>query len=594
VRYQARKSTTSHQRQEVLVQAILLAAEGKKVTIPIIKDAFSKVTEEISISLGLASMNHTIIQGFFNAMEVSTDTTGGGGTVESGAGGVPPTGEGGGAAEETTMKQILARISSIEELVGKSARLQKVAHEMAGPPKADEVTLESMPGDGKCLYWALAAVEAMMEGKKIDQVKYDTNKVEIVKAQIVANAMDYRELLETDKNNNVDEEWMKLTGEDISTFCEKVMSMERIGNKNNWGGHVEAMLYGWHREHALLMVDADNINRGMSIDEARKLVNDAPWPKDKVLPKRIAIAVLSKQHYYLLTMNGEGLFDHGDEHHKALDLCLKKIMAEQETEPAFNEIAKIKDKEKRMQILRERMSASSSLQVNKNKKKKSTKTKAAPSVPSSGAQRIEKKEGKEEEWQEKAKENGWERKKSSRKQKETEPENWAKIARENGWEKVSERQQREETKRSWANKANENRWEEVNNRKQKEPKQAIVKNSVLIYTEKLAEEILTEIMKKDKTTSKLIQSTRQKQGHVILMATQTNDTKLRERVPWIKQWGYSSREYRQPEDTLSQVAETGMRARVKEDGMCTFFAKHADCPFGNRCKFTCYPKPQRR
>ena len=58
------------------------------------------------------------------------------------------------------------------------------------------MTFESMPGDGKCLYWLLAFVEALMRGEPVNKVKtFDQDMLADVKAQIIEKSMAYCEVL---------------------------------------------------------------------------------------------------------------------------------------------------------------------------------------------------------------------------------------------------------------------------------------------------------------------------------------------------------------------------------------------------------------
>jgi hypothetical protein len=108
---------------------------------------------------------------------------------------------------------------------------------------------------------------------------------------------------------------------------------------------------------------------------------------------------------------------------------------------------------------------------------------------------------------------------------------------------------------------------------------------VVIYTQMPAQELMRELAEKNKNTSVLIQSTRQKEGHVILMATHANDSQLRACVPGLQQAGWQSRIYHRKETPLAQAAEMGMQARMKESGVCFAYIKDGRCGYGSKCKF---------
>jgi hypothetical protein len=282
-------------------------------------------------------------------------------------------------------------------------------------------------------------------------------------------------------------------------------------------------------------------------------------------------------------MNGKGVFDIGDEYQKALDLCLKKIMSERSPAATFDEIAKIKDSKKRLKLVREKMSESNELKVTRHKKKKSTSKKTAPVASNGGEERNKKKETEDEKWTREAKERGWVQT-SARGQKEAE-DRWAKEALKRGWEKTSSREKREAKKESWAEKARGNDWQHVKPPEQRAPSQTSGVNSVVIYTQMPAQELMRELAEKNKNTSVLIQSTRQKEGHVILMATHANDSQLRACVPGLQQAGWQSRIYHRKETPLAQAAEMGMQARMKESGVCFAYIKDGRCGYGSKCKF---------
>ena len=376
--------TNNDFRQQVLVAAIILSAAGGKATEQSIIDAYNKIVEETTekptgkaASLGTFAKNIDIIQKYFEqALEASVAGGDGGkagardGVEGGGKGGSGVSGDEVGAVNADALKQILEKLGSIEERLSKAESVKKVAQLVASPDMPDEVDIRSMPGDGKCLYWLLAAVDALMKGEKLNQLKFDTSRLQSVKEQIMINGMGYMEKMreEGKDQKEVALEWMNKVGEDADTFYGKVMGKERLGDKDRWGGHVEAMLYGWREEHTLVVVNADKIDGKRDINEARKLVTE-PWPEDGVSAKKIAVAVLSSHHYYLFTMSGKGVFDIGDEYQKALDLCLKKIMSERSPAATFDEIAKIKDSKKRLKLVREKMSESNELKVTRHKKK---------------------------------------------------------------------------------------------------------------------------------------------------------------------------------------------------------------------------------
>ena len=102
---------------------------------------------------------------------------------------------------------------------------------------------------------------------------------------------------------------------------------------------------------------------------------------------------------------------------------------------------------------------------------------------------------------------------------------------------------------------------------------------------------MAEIGNREQTVSRLIQSTRQKNGHIILMATEENDSELRRRLPWFKEIGLQAKEYFLKDTALARSALTGMQSKVKETGVCRAYLAGEFCKFGRNCKFKCWPSP---
>ena len=568
-------------RQQVLVAAIMRSAAEVKVTPQTIQDAYEKAVEETmkppdAGGLGRVPTNIKIVRSFFDYglgtgkdKEAGIPETGSlaGGRGAGGKGARPESGAtsvggeatggkggktggeqsntGGGGGLEGVLHQILARISKIEEKLGATESLRKVAKTVHDLPKAKEVTFESMPGDGKCLYWLLAFVEALMRGEPVNKVKtFDQDMLADVKAQIIEKSMAYCEVL-TNQNKNAKEEWFNLVGEDIDVFINKVMGKERAGDRSRWGGHVEAMISNWRADSRLTMILADEIKGGMSVEEANKQVIDKPWPDDDDSSmKKRAIAVLSRNHYHLLTVDGKGVFDIGQEYQEALRLCLTKITSEQDSSLQFNEIAKETDRAKRFRLIREKVSEATKLLVPKKKKKKKSTKKHEANASSAGVDINEK---------------------------------------------------REKEKERATGKPIDSEWKTVGPQNKGRPRPVSIVNSVVVYTQWTEQQLCKEVTKRDPSIAKLIHSTRQKPGHVILMATQENDNSLRECIPWFKQWQWQAKAYRRDgENTLANAAQAGMQAHIIEAGVCNNYIKNAPCQFGanGKCRFKCYSDQQ--
>jgi cell envelope opacity-associated protein A len=114
-------------------------------------------------------------------------------------------------------------------------------------------------------------------------------------------------------------------------------------------------------------------------------------------------------------------------------------------------------------------------------------------------------------------------------------------------------------------------------------------NAVVIYTQATAEELMAELARQDPEVAYLVASTRQKEGHVVLMATTDDVQSLKDCLPWLKKWGIQAKEYMVKPGTLANSAAQGWKDQTREAGVCHHFLKDADCPFRGRCKFKCYP-----
>jgi len=453
-----------------------------------------------------------------------------------------------GIGVEATLAKMLVRLTAIEDQVGKASRITKVASQVSEP---EQVLIKSMVGDGSCLYWALAAVHAMDRGLKVtveDDLRAEMADFEAVKSDIIDNGMAWRDNM-IGQGKDVDELWMNAAAEQWEVFGDKVLSAERLGSPENWGGHTEAMLYSWRQKTQIAVVQADEITHNMTVEQAIRHVVDCPWPDDDGSGrKKMSVIVLDQNHYYVLAVDGKGVFDYKGEYEKALRLGLEKIIAEKEDVPTFASIATISNRKERKEKIMERIARQFKKKKTEKKKKKATRKK---STKKKSNKKKEKKEREEEDRQE-----------------PEVKESWAQKARENGWQKVADHRQ---------------------TRARKTTAQASTVSSVVIYTQQQAQELIEAIRAKDKPTANLIHSTRQKPGHVILMATREDDDELRECVQWLNERKFKASAYRFTDGALAQRASTGVRQRVQEVGLCHYSSNGNRCPFGakGRCKFKC-------
>ena len=216
----------------MLAAAIMLASDNDKVTEQIVHDAYGKAQEESKKEevknedggvVGKAATNVKIIQTFFEYQEPKED----GADLSLNSEAI------------TLLKLLMKKVDAAAEKEEKINKIAKVAASIAEPK--EKVELRSMPGDGKCLYWVLVAIEAMVRGKKVSDIKYDEPLLSEVKAQIMEHGMAIREIMEN-QGKNVEEEWFKLVGEPINQFYSKVTDRRKLGQVERHGGHVEASI----------------------------------------------------------------------------------------------------------------------------------------------------------------------------------------------------------------------------------------------------------------------------------------------------------------------------------------------------------------
>jgi hypothetical protein len=322
------------------------------------------------------------------------------------------------------------------------------------------------------------------------------------------------------------------------------------------------MIYGWRKTAACMFVNADKITSDMSMEEARKQVIDYPWPEDsREQVSHAAIAVRSNEHFYLLVKGDKGIFEVGEEYDSVLTEGLTLIKSQIEASPGFDDIATVTDRKRRLEMLKEKLAAPKQLTATKAKKKQSRKKGggstgggksggagggASGGGGSSGSAGGEQDGGGGKE-----------------------AKSWAQMARENGWQKV------EPKKKVVVVRA--------------QPPAIKQQSALVIYTQATAKDFMHELAHRDQLVAELVVSTRQKEGHVVLMANTEDVQELKDCLPWFREWGIQAKEYRLKDRTLANSAAQGWKDRTREAGVCHHFLKSIDCPFRGHCRFKCYP-----
>ena len=118
-------------------------------------------------------------------------------------------------------------------------------------------------------------------------------------------------------------------------------------------------------------------------------------------------------------------------------------------------------------------------------------------------------------------------------------------------------------------------------------------SAVVVYTPVPGDEVLDAVGRKDRAVRNLIQGARQKPGHVVLMARRADSEKLKECVRAFELWGFQAKTYAL-RTRLQGTAAEGAQSKVSNAGLCWKYMKGAACPYGAKCKFTCYPNVQQR
>ena len=147
------------------------------------------------------------------------------------------------------MQQVLERLTSIEDKVDKAERLGRVAEKAAvSQAKKPEYAMLSMPGDkGQCAYWMLAKAKEGAKGKELTN-EYHEDALDGVKNGLIQKCMAFCELIRSRGDDEVEEKWLEVVGEDQSEFCDNITAKKKPCQMDRWGGHTEVALSGWREE----------------------------------------------------------------------------------------------------------------------------------------------------------------------------------------------------------------------------------------------------------------------------------------------------------------------------------------------------------
>ena len=455
--------------------------------------------------------------------------------------------------EMKEMKEMKKRIEKKMNAQGKMTEIKNAAQgtKKAMPSKGE---LVSMPGDQQCLFHFLGAAEQIIEGTAMGDVKFDQNRVDNARSQIVNNAIAYGEVLKNQGKNDeeIQKDMQNQLGETLDEFCTNVTNSISSG-KHRQGGFVEASMWQWRTPVLLIIVDAD-------AEESEQRVYDVVWPEDDrgKEGQRVMIAVKNRGHYYLWEM-GEALFEHGEEHQRALEACLEHVRP-QARRVSWADVARVKDVEKRKEMIKENMHAG----VLKAKKSKTRKKKkgggGGEAEQSSGATM--------EAWKDMARKHGWVEKNSQQSQTTSNTADTGQALGQVGRGGDGGARTQGGGTRDWV-------------------------SAVVVYTPVPGDVVLDTVGRKDKAVRSLIQAARQKPGHVVLMAKREDSEKLKECVKAFELWGFQAKTYALRNRLQGNAAE-GTQNSTSKAGLCRNYMKGRACPYGAKCKFTCHPNVQQR
>ena len=100
--------------------------------------------------------------------------------------------------------------------------------------------------------------------------------------------------------------------------------------------------------------------------------------------------------------------------------------------------------------------------------------------------------------------------------------------------------------------------------------------------------MLAGLDRHDSQVRRLVYSTREKEGHVILAARKGEAERLKASLGRIKALGFSVAPYHAKRSTLSSASKRGFASQVHSAGICRNYFNQTHCPFGDRCRFKCF------
>lgn len=437
-------------------------------------------------------------------------------------------------------RDIETRLKAVEGAVG----LKKVSEQMraqvegqdeekevqAKPPpeKAMQAGLLDMEKNGHCCFYALAKKGQLVKDPGAVYCSIGEEDMQGARAKVAENGLKYREQLQQSGTaQNGEEGWMEFAAETIGDFLDRVVDAPKgppVVGPSKWGGLAEIALHGLGDPTKTIVIDADQLRKGMALEEARKYVHVAEC-QDDTEKKLVMVLVRRRSHYYIGILQEpkvKGLFAIGEESDKAVGCILQHVIDQSVCRADKEALQRMQGEERRQAILA--AMNQKGLTTVKPKEKTRKNVQLGGVEPSSD----------DTEWQ-------LPRKRSVSMRVTSE-------AGESGEPTVG---------------------------------------CLVVYTT-IGKERLLEDIKKDEQVWKCIQSARQKQGHVILEALRSKCDKLGGYADRLREKGHQVKPYYFTNSNLAAGSKAGLDEQVKEQGLCWNYARGETCKFGARCKFKCH------
>jgi hypothetical protein len=411
---------------------------------------------------------------------------------------------------------------------------------------------ETIP-DGECTLHFLSGKDDLMKDPKHENLVFNQDRRDKTVARIVNNICEIRiavvaGLGDDHSDADVKKGMVELLGEDPEEFVNKLTHNARNDpdQAGRQSGISEIAVHDYKSPVMTVMIDADNINSGMSMKQVQQnthhmtLPGDTPDGGDKT---HVVCAVRVRgPHIMYGLINGKAIFEIG-EWSRAVEKIQEAVLRDAPPPSMSQEsLSKISDSNERNAAILESIKAQrKSLLVPKILNKSQT-AKAKPLIK---------------------------KKLPSVTPPEAEPDV------DYGWQKVTPRNRKVGLKVTFAKKPDA-----------KKPQQELV-NSIVIWTTMKANDFSGGIKARAPEVASLIQVVRQKTGHLVLMSSEQNDRKLRCQLDSFANIGLNAKLYRYKEG-LADQSEKGANRSVNKAGICDFRFAEKKCPRGSDCPYMCY------